>query len=69
MLGRVLVQPRLCPSLAELGKINKPHGRRRGQVTKQINVHTIELPPQANDPVAALLLAYMHWFYVQDCAN
>jgi len=52
-LGRVLVQPRPGLSLAELDKIIKPHGGRRGQVIKQINVHIIELPPQANPPAIA----------------
>ena len=52
-LGRVLVQPRPGLSLAELDKIIKPHGGRRGQVIKQINVHIIELPPQANVPAVA----------------
>jgi subtilisin family serine protease len=42
------VQPRPGLSPAELDKIIKPHGGRRGQVIKQINVHIIELPPQAN---------------------
>jgi len=52
-LGRVLVQPRPGLSLAELDKIVNPHGGRRGQVIKQINVHIIELPPQANAPAIA----------------
>ncbi len=46
--GRLLVQPRPGLSLAELDRILTPHGGRRGQVIKQINVHIIELPPQAN---------------------
>jgi hypothetical protein len=46
--GRVLVQPRPGLSLTELDNIIKPHGARRGEVIKQINVHVIELPPQAN---------------------
>jgi len=46
--GRVLVQPRPGLSVAELDNILKPHGGRRGQEIKQINVHIIELPPQAN---------------------
>jgi len=53
MLGRVLVQPRPGLSLAEFDKIIKPHGGRRGQVIPQINVHAIELPPQANAPAVA----------------
>jgi hypothetical protein len=39
--------------LAELDNTVKTHGSRRGQVIKQINVHIIELPPQANAPAAA----------------
>jgi len=46
--GRVLVQPRPGLPLAELDKILAPHGGRRGQSIRQINVHVIELPPQAN---------------------
>jgi hypothetical protein len=56
-LGRVLIQPRPGLSLAELDKIIKPHGGRRGPVIKQINVHVIELPPQANPPVIAAALS------------
>jgi hypothetical protein len=45
--GRVLVQPRPGVSLAELDNIVKGHGGKRGEAIKQINVHVIELPPQA----------------------
>jgi hypothetical protein len=55
--------------LAELDNTVKTHGSRHGQVIKQINVHIIELPPQANAPAAALFLACMHCFYAQDCVN
>lgn len=48
--GHVLVQPRSGLSLAELDKIVKSHGGRRAAAIKQINVHIIELPPQANAP-------------------
>ena len=54
--GRVLVQPRPGLSLTELDNIIKPHGGRRGKVIKQINVHVIELPPQANVPAVAAAL-------------
>jgi subtilisin family serine protease len=55
--GRVLVQPRPGLSLEELDNIIKPHGGRRGQVIRQINVHVIELPPQANAPAVAEALS------------
>ncbi|MGH8865245.1 MAG: S8 family serine peptidase, partial [Burkholderiales bacterium] len=59
--GRILVQPRSGLSLAELDKIVKPHGGRRGQVIQKINVHVIELPPQANAfGVAAALSKNRH---------
>lgn len=47
-VGHILVQPRPGLSLAELEKAVKPHGGRRAGSIKQINVHVIELPPQAN---------------------
>ncbi len=53
VLSRVLVQPRPGLSLAELDKILKPHGGKRGQVIKQINVHVIELPAQSHAPAVA----------------
>ncbi|MGH6628798.1 MAG: S8 family serine peptidase, partial [Burkholderiales bacterium] len=55
--GRVLVQPRHGLSLEEFDNIVKPHGGRRGQVIKQINVHIIELPEQANAPAVAEALS------------
>ena len=55
-LGRVLVQPRPGLSPEELDKIIKPHGGRRDQVIEQINVHIIELPPQANERAIAAAL-------------
>lgn len=51
--GRVLVQPRPGLSVAELDKILAPHGGRRGAAIRQINVHVIELPPQANAAAVA----------------
>lgn len=55
--GRVLVQPRPGLSLAELDRIVTPHGGRRGQAIRQVNVHVIELPPQANAPAVAEALS------------
>jgi len=46
--GRVLVQPRPGLSAEELDKIVKPHGGASKRAIKSINVHVIELPPQAN---------------------
>jgi thermitase len=51
--GRVLVQPRPGLSMEEFDKILKLHGGRRGAAIKQLNVHIIELPPQANAPAIA----------------
>jgi subtilisin family serine protease len=55
--GRILVQPRAGLPLAELDKIIKAHGGRRLHEIKQINVHIIELPPQANAPAVAAALS------------
>lgn len=57
VLGRVLVQPRTGLSPAELDKIIKPYGGRRTTVMQKINVHFIELPPQANAPAVAAALS------------
>lgn len=46
--GRVLVQPRAGLPAAELDKIAKEHGGKRGQAIRAINVHVLELPAQAN---------------------
>lgn len=59
-LGRVLVQPRPGLSPAELDNIIKPHGGRRGQVIKQINVHIIQLPQGNERAVAAMLRKSRH---------
>lgn len=48
--ARVLVQPRPGLSAAEFDRILKPHGGRRAQSIRQLNVHVIELPEQANVP-------------------
>ena len=55
--GRVLVQPRAGLSEAEVDKALKPHGGKRVQHIKQINVYVVELPPQANEVAVAQLLA------------
>ena len=48
VVGRVLVQPRAGLSNAALDTVVKQHGGRRIHEIKQIRVHVIELPPQAN---------------------
>lgn len=53
---RVLVQPRPGLSLAQLDRILQQHGGRRSQAIKQINVHVVELPPQANEIAVAQAL-------------
>ncbi len=59
--GRLLVQPRPGLPLAELDRIVKPHGGRRGPSIRQINVHVIELPQQANlHAIAAALRRNRH---------
>lgn len=45
---RVLIQPRPGLPLAEIDRILRPYGGRRAQVIRQINVHVIDLPSQAN---------------------
>ena len=57
VVGRVLVQPRAGLSTAEIDKILRPHGGKRKQVNKKINVHVIELPPQANAVAVAEALS------------
>ncbi len=54
---RVLIQPRPGLSVAEIDRILKPHGGRRAQVIRQINVHVIDLPPQANAEAVAEALS------------
>lgn len=46
--GRILVQPRPGLPLSELDKILKAQGGHRTQEIKQIGVHIVELPPEAN---------------------
>src|SRR5690606_16479960 len=47
--GRILVQPRAGLKGAELEKKLKAHGGRRVGHIRQINVHIVELPSQANE--------------------
>ena len=54
--GRVLVQPRVGLSAAEFDRAIREHSGRRGQVLRQINVHVIELPQQANSVAVAQAL-------------
>lgn len=46
--GRVLVQPRAGLPLAEVDKLVGQHGGRRRQTLREINVHIVDLPAQAN---------------------
>ena len=52
--GRLLVQPRAGLSEKELDRLLQPHGGKRATQIKQIDVHVIELPEQANE------IAVMH---------
>ena len=47
--GRVLVQTRAGLSDKEMDKLLKPHGGKRKGHLKEINVHVIELPENANE--------------------
>jgi len=51
--GRILIQPRAGLSDKELDKLLKPHGGRRSQHLKDINVHVVELPRMAYEVVVA----------------
>lgn len=57
MKGRVLVQPRAGLSMTELDKELKVHGGRRVEHLKQLDIHVIELPGNANEQAIAKLLA------------
>lgn len=46
--GRVLVQPRAGLELQELDRLLASHGGRRGEHLRQIDVHVVELPEEAN---------------------
>lgn len=54
--GRLLVQPRPGLPDKELDKILKPHGGKRVGHLKEIDVHIVELPAQANEMALAKLL-------------
>jgi len=51
--GRILIQPRAGLSDKELDKLLKPHGGRRSQHLKDINVHVVELPRMAYEVAVA----------------
>ena len=51
--NRILVQPRAGLSLEELDKKLKAQGGRRVGHIRQINVHIVEFPAQANDHAVA----------------
>jgi len=55
--GRVLVKPRAGLSIAELDKELKVHGGRRVEHLKQLDIHVVELPGNANEQAVAKLLA------------
>lgn len=54
--GRLLVQPRAGVTLEKFDEILSSHGARRVDVIPQINVHVVELPPQANERAVARML-------------
>lgn len=55
--GRVLVQPRAGLSDVDVDEIVKGHGGKRKGHFKQIDVHVVELPEQANTQAVAKALA------------
>jgi subtilisin family serine protease len=55
--GRILVQPRAGLPDGELDKILKTHGAKRGKHVKQINLHVVELPEQANEAAVVKALS------------
>jgi thermitase len=54
--ARLLVQPRAGLTLEQFDEILRGHGARRVSVIQQINVHVVELPPQADAQAVARLL-------------
>jgi hypothetical protein len=54
--GRILVQARAGLTDQELDKKIKVHGGRRVDSIEQINVHIVELPPEANERAVAQML-------------
>ncbi|MCI0400074.1 MAG: S8 family serine peptidase [Gammaproteobacteria bacterium] len=66
MAGRVLIQPRPGLSPEKLDNIISEHGGRRIFLIEPINLHIIELPPQANAPaIAAALSRNPHLKFVE----
>lgn len=64
--GRLLIQQRAGLSDAEVDKALKPHGGKRVGKIQGINVHVVQLPPQANArAVAALLAKNKHFKFVE----
>lgn len=56
--GRLLVQPRPGLSDAEFAKILKPHGGKSVGKIDAINVHVVQLPPQASEKAVEALLKH-----------
>jgi thermitase len=54
--GRILVQPKAGLKMQELDRKLKAHGGQRVSVIPKINVHIVQLPPQANERAVAQLL-------------
>ena len=54
--SRLLVQPRAGLPMEEFDQILHAHGARRMSVIQQINVHVVELPPQADAKAVARAL-------------
>lgn len=55
--SRVLVQPRAGLADKDLDKVLKTHGGKRGARIAPLNVHVVELPPQANAMAVAKALS------------
>ena len=55
--SRVLVQPRAGLSDKELDKVLRPHAGKRAARIAPLNVHVVELPPQANAMAVAKALS------------
>lgn len=56
--GRILLQTKAGLSDKELDKLIKPHGGRRGDRLQGLDVHIIELPPQASEIAVAKALKH-----------
>ena len=55
--GRILVMPRVGLSDTEFAKILGAHGGRSARKLGNLDVHVVELPPNASEKAAARLLA------------